>query len=98
MYGISKEYYVYIMASKRDGVLYVGVTNDLYRRVLEHKNNVVKGFTQRYFVHRLVYFEQTEDIYSAIAREKQLKNWKRDWKIKLIKRYNPEWKDLYNDL
>ena len=98
MCNLSKEYYVYIMASKRDGVLYIGVTNDLYRRVLEHKSNVVRSFTQRYFVHRLVYFEQTEDIYSAIAREKQLKNWKRDWKIKLIERCNPEWKDLYNDL
>ncbi len=82
------------MASKRNGVLYIGVTNNLIRRVYEHKNNLVIGFTQKYFVHRLVYFEKTEDINSAIIREKQLKKWNRKWKIELIEKENPKWKDL----
>ena len=86
-----KDYYVYIMASKKGGVLYIGVTGDLIKRVWEHKNNVVKGFTQKYFVHRLVYFEVTTDVESAIQRETQLKRWKRDWKIKLFEKDNPNW-------
>ena len=86
------------MASKKNGILYVGVTSSLQKRIWEHKNNIVKGFTRRYFIHRLVYFEQTEDIYSALAREKQLKKWNRGWKIELIEKNNPEWKDLYNTL
>lgn len=93
-----KNYFVYILASKPYGVLYVGVTNDLVRRVFEHKNNLVKGFTQKYFVHMLVYFEQTNDIESAIKREKQIKAWKRDWKIRLINTNNYKWKDLYRDI
>lgn len=88
-------YYVYIMASKKNGVLYTGVTNNLLRRVFEHRHNFCKGFSRKYNVHKLVYFEQTEDINAAIQREKQLKKWKREWKIKLIEENNPEWKDLY---
>ena len=93
-----KSYYVYIMASKKDGVLYVGITNDLVRRVYEHRNDLTKGFTSRYYVHRLVYFEETDDIGAAIDREKQLKKWKRDWKIRLIEKENPEWDDLYDEI
>ena len=88
-----KEYYVYIMASKSK-VLYIGVTNDLERRLWEHKEKIVKGFTAKYNVDRLVYFEQYGDIYEAISREKQLKNWHRQWKINLIEKTNPDWKDL----
>jgi len=93
----SKTYFVYIMASKRNGTLYVGVTNNLERRTYQHKNNLVKGFTEKYNVHKLVYFEETMDINIAIAREKQLKNWKREWKIKLIEKENPKWRDLSED-
>ncbi|MGZ6004607.1 MAG: GIY-YIG nuclease family protein [Candidatus Saccharimonadales bacterium] len=89
-----KSYYVYILASKKDGVLYIGVTNNLERRVWEHKNGVEDGFTKKYMVHRLVYFEQTENIEAAIVREKKLKKWKRSWKISLIEKNNPEWNDL----
>ncbi len=88
-------YYVYIMASKKNGVLYIGVTNNLLRRVYEHKHNLLDGFTKIFNVHKLVHFEQTEDIYAAIQREKRMKTWKREWKIKLIEESNPEWNDLY---
>jgi putative endonuclease len=91
-------YYVYIMASKRNGTLYIGVTNNLIKRVYEHKNNLVEGFTKKYNIHQLVYYEQTEDAMSAIEREKRLKAWKRQWKLNLIEQVNPEWKDLYNGL
>ena len=93
-----KTYYVYILASKKNGTLYIGVTNDLIRRVWEHKHNITKGFTAKYRVHRLVYYEDTNDIYSAISREKAMKKWKRQWKIELIEKHNPEWRDLYEDL
>ena len=93
-----KYYYVYILASKRNGTLYTGVTNDLIRRVHEHKNNLVDGFTKKYNVKNLVYFEQTIDIESAITREKCIKKWNRDWKIKLIEESNQEWKDLSQEL
>jgi putative endonuclease len=93
-----KTYYVYILASQKNGTLYVGVTHDLIRRIDEHKNNRVKGFTSKYNVHRLVYYEYTNDVYGAISREKHLKKWKRQWKIELIEKENPEWKDLYIDL
>ena len=89
------EYYVYILASKNNSTIYIGVTNDLVRRIYEHKNNVVKGFTQKYNVHKLVYFEQTENIESAIIREKQLKNYSRRRKEELINSVNPNWEDLY---
>lgn len=93
-----KTYYIYIMASKKNGVLYIGVTNNLLKRVFEHREGSVEGFTKRYWVKHLVYFEQTESIESAIAREKQLKKWKRNWKVRLIEKDNPNWSDLYNGL
>jgi putative endonuclease len=91
-------YFVYILASRRNGTLYVGVTNDLVRRVYEHKNDFVDGFTKRYGVHLLVYYESTNEVASAIQREKQIKKWNRAWKIELIERVNQDWKDLYNEL
>jgi len=91
-------YYVYVLASRRNGTLYVGVTADLAKRVYEHKSNQIDGFTRRYNVHNLVYYEATDDVNSAIVREKQLKRWKRQWKIDMIERLNPEWRDLYYDL
>ncbi|OGI32136.1 MAG: hypothetical protein A2271_03405 [Candidatus Moranbacteria bacterium RIFOXYA12_FULL_35_19] len=90
-----KNYYPYILASKKNGTLYIGITSNLIKRIREHKTGVIKGFTQKYNVKRLVYYEQTEDINSAIAREKALKKWKRDWKIQLIEKENPNWEDLY---
>jgi len=95
---IKKSYYVYILASKRNGTLYIGVTNDLIRRVYEHKYNLINGFTKKYKVHTLVYYEQCEDIESVILREKQLKKGNRDWKLELIEKENPQWRDLYVDL
>jgi putative endonuclease len=91
-------YFVYLMASKKNGTLYVGVTNNLIRRVYEHKNGLADGFTSRYAVHSLVWFESTPSIQAAIEREKQLKNWKRDWKIALIEASNADWTDLYDTL
>ena len=93
-----RTYYVYIMASKRNGTLYIGVTNDLIRRVYEHKNNLVEGFTNKYRVHKLVYWDQSENIQSALQREKQLKIWKRQWKLALIEEHNASWQDLYEQL
>jgi putative endonuclease len=93
-----KTYWVYILSSQRNGTLYVGVTNDLVKRVWEHKNKKVDGFTKKYEVHHLVYFEQHSNPESAIAREKQLKKWNRLWKSRLIEEKNPEWKDLYQDI
>jgi putative endonuclease len=92
-----RSFYVYILASKRNGTLYIGVTNDIIKRVYEHKNNLIDGFTKKYNVHLLVYYEQTTDINSAIQREKQLKKWNRKWKLKLIEEDNPKWDDLYNN-
>ena len=92
---MKKYFYVYILASKRNGTLYVGVTSNLIRRVWEHKNNVVGGFTQKYNVHNLVYYEQCESAESAIRREKRLKEWPRQWKLNLVESKNPDWKDLY---
>jgi putative endonuclease len=90
-----KQYYVYILASKKNGTLYIGVTNDLIKRVYEHKNNLADGFTKKYNIHDLVYFEETNDVYEAIQREKQMKKWNRRRKINLIQAENPDWKDLY---
>jgi len=89
---------VYIVASKRNGTLYTGVTSDLVKRVYEHKNGLADGFTKKYDVHRLVYFEMHEDMNAAIAREKQIKKWNRAWKLELIEKGNPAWKDLYDDI
>jgi putative endonuclease len=88
-------YYVYILASRKHGTLYIGVTNDLVRRIYEHKTRAVPGFTTRYRVHLLVWFECYDDVINAIAREKELKKWRREWKINLIEQSNPEWADLY---
>jgi len=93
-----KNYYVYILASKKNGTLYTGVTSDLIKRVFEHKNKLVKSFTQKYAINKLVYYEATENVESAIIREKQIKRWKRDWKIRQIEKMNPSWKDLYFEL
>jgi putative endonuclease len=89
---------VYILASRRNGTLYIGVTSDLVKRAYEHKQDLVEGFTKRYGVHELVYFEMHEDMVAAITREKQLKKWNRAWKIELIEQRNPEWRDLYAEL
>jgi putative endonuclease len=86
------------MTNKANGVLYIGVTNDLIRRVYQHKNHLVEGFTSRYKLEMLVWFEQTDEIASAIAREKQLKNWRRQWKVDLIEQVNPSWHDLYQSI
>jgi putative endonuclease len=93
-----RQYYVYILASRPGGVLYVGVTNDLVRRVYEHKNGLVEGFTKRYHVHRLVYFEIYSSIHDALQREKNIKHWPRVWKTRLIAQSNPAWRDLYDDI
>jgi putative endonuclease len=89
-----KDYYVYIMASQRNGTLYIGVTNDIIRRVAEHKQGLIEGFTKEYHVHLLVHLEWFGDIRDAIKREKQLKKWNRQWKIELIEKNNPHWIDL----
>ena len=88
-------YYVYILASRKHGTLYIGVTNDLVRRIHEHKTDAVPGFTSRYGVHLLVWFERYDDVLSAIAREKEIKKWRREWKLNLIEQSDPEWVDLY---
>ncbi len=93
-----KTYYVYILASKRNGTLYIGVTNDLVRRVYEHKTGLIEGFTKKYGVHNLVHYEVCEDMNSAIQREKRLKFWHRRWKIRLIEETNPGWKDLFQEI
>ena len=92
-----KTYHVYILANKRNGTLYIGVTNNLERRIYEHKNNLIDGFTKKYQIHRLVYFEETNDITSALQREKELKKWSRLWKIRLIEKENKNWDDLARD-
>ncbi|MCB8982111.1 MAG: GIY-YIG nuclease family protein [Ardenticatenaceae bacterium] len=93
-----KTYFVYIMASKKNGTLYIGITNDLIRRVWQHKNDIHDGFTKQYGVHRLVWYEAHRDVNEAIQREKQMKKWRRQWKINVIEEQNPDWNDLYNDL
>ncbi|MBE6457882.1 MAG: GIY-YIG nuclease family protein [Alphaproteobacteria bacterium] len=93
-----KYYYVYIMASSRNGTLYIGVTSNLPQRIFEHKNHLLPGFTDRYNVDKLVYFERHDNANDAIRREKRLKDWKRNWKKDLIEKYNPLWRDLYEDL
>lgn len=94
---MNKSYFVYILTDKSDAVLYIGITNDLERRLWEHKQKLVDGFTKKYGCQKLIYFEQTENVFSAMEREKQLKNWHRDWKINLIKQENPKFEDLSAD-
>ena len=96
--GMSKPGYVYLLASQRNGTLYVGVTSDLVKRVWEHKQDLLGGFTKRYQVHRLVHYEVFEDIRDAIVRERRIKKWKRGWKVQLIEEKNPGWNDLYDGL
>jgi len=90
----SRDYYVYILASKRNGTLYVGMTNNLIRRIREHKLGKISGFTKKYKVHKLVYYEHFDYAEAAITREKRIKEWQRKWKLELIERENPIWKDL----
>lgn len=90
-----KNYYVYILTNKKNGALYIGVTSNLIKRIQEHRNKTVKGFTEKYNIHQLVHYEQTEDINSVLTREKALKKWNRQWKINLIEKENPNWEDLY---
>jgi len=95
---VRKQPCVYILASQRNGTLYIGVTSDLVKRVWEHQHNLVEGFTQRYGVHTLVYFEPHDTMEEAIRREKQLKKWNRAWKIVLIEQHNPQWEDLWSTI
>jgi putative endonuclease len=91
-------YYVYILASRKDGAIYLGVTNDLIRRIYEHRIKAVRSFTSKYNIARLVWFEIYDDAISAISREKELKKWKRAWKVQLIEAKNPQWEDLYDEI
>lgn len=89
---------VYILASKRNGTLYIGATGNLVKRIWEHKNDLAEGFTKKYQVHTLVYYEPHGDMTAAITREKQLKKWNRKWKLALIEKLNPQWRDLWQDI
>jgi len=95
---VSKNYYIYLLASKRNGTLYIGVTNDLIRRGWEHREGFVEGFTKKYGVKTLVWYEEATDVAAAMQREKQIKKWNRAWKIELIEKKNPDWKDLYFEI
>ncbi len=90
--------FVYILASRRNGTLYVGSTTNLVKRIWEHKNNVIPGFTAKYHVHQLVYYEIHQDIMEAARRERRLKNWCRKWKLNVIEKFNPTWRDLYEEI
>ena len=94
----TKEYFVYLVASKKRGTLYTGITNNLIKRIYEHKKGVVEGFTKKYQVHQLVYFEKHIDVLEAISREKVIKKWRRKWKFNLIEQDNPHWIDLYSEI
>jgi putative endonuclease len=96
--AVDKQPVVYILASKRNGTLYIGMTSDLIKRIWEHKNNLIEGFAKRYSVHNLVWYEAHENMESAILREKKLKEWSRTWKLELIESSNPNWNDLYNTI
>jgi|SRR3989344_2574889 len=93
-----KNFFIYILTNKRNGTLYIGITNDLKRRVYEHKNGLVEGFTKKYRLKNLIYYEILNTAESAIRREKQLKKWKRMWKLRVIEEKKPDWKDLYEEL
>ncbi len=95
---MEKQPCIYILASQKNGTLYIGVTSNLVQRIYQHKNNLVKGFTEKYQVHNLVYYELAESMQAAITREKQMKKWKREWKINVIEEKNPNWDDLYHSL
>ena len=95
---MQKYYYVYMLASKKDGALYIGVTSDLIKRTYEHRHGLVDSHVSKYHIRRLVYYEQHEDINEAIKREKQMKTWQRQWKINLIEKNNSEWADLYDSI
>jgi len=95
---VTKQFYLYIMASKRNGTLYVGVTSNLVQRTWQHKDDQLEGFTSKYGVKMLVYFEVHDTAENAIAREKQIKKWNRAWKLNLIEQHNPEWRDLYDSI
>ena len=95
---MDKQFFVYILASKRNGTLYTGITSDLVKRVWQHKNNSVEGFTSKYDVKILVYYEIYNDAENAITREKRIKKWRRAWKLKLIEEKNPHWQDLYDQI
>ncbi len=95
---MSRIYYIYILASKKNGALYVGITNDLIKRVWIHKEKIIDGFTRKYKINRLVYYEASNNSLSAIEREKRIKKWNRKWKIRLIEKQNPLWKDLYETI
>ena len=95
---MEKTYYVYILASARNGTLYVGMTNDIARRAHEHRTGAAEGFTRRHSVHRLVHIEPFADVRDALQRERRLKEWKRRWKLDLIEKTNPQWRDLWDDL
>ena len=96
--GMVKQFYVYILASKRNETLYVGVTSNLTKRVWEHKSKLVKGFTEQYGVDKLVYYEVHSDAENAVLREKQMNKWNRSWKLRLIEERNPEWNDLFDEI
>ena len=93
---MDKRFFIYIMSNKKHGTIYIGVTSNIIKRSFEHKNHLTKGFTDKYNLDKLVYYEIYEDADSAIKREKQLKEWKRLWKIELIEKFNPDWNDLYD--
>ena len=95
---MNKNFFIYILASQKNGTLYIGVTSDLIKRIWEHKESLVDGFTKKYNVKKLVYYEQHQNAQSAIQREKRLKTWKRKWKLELIEKINPRWIDLYDGL
>ena len=95
---MEKEFYVYILASKRNGTLYTGVTSNLIKRIWQHKNELVEGFSKKYNVKNLVYYETHSNVESAITREKRIKKWQRAWKLRLIESKNPDWKDLYEEI
>ena len=95
---MEKQFYVYILASKRNGTLYTGVTSNLIKRIWQHKNELLEGFSKKYKVKNLVYYEVHNNVGSALTREKQIKKWRRAWKLRLIEEKNPEWKDLYKEI
>ena len=90
--------YLYILASSKNGILYVGVTSNLIKRIYQHKEKLIEGFTEKHNISRLVYYEQFNNIETAIIREKNIKHWKRSWKVRTIEQFNPEWKDLYKNI